>query len=67
MSERRKKTMEFFNKLKDPYKAKAKKNYDEKFSDVIPDSNASALFYGFSWEDSKEGDDYWYEKLLEIL
>jgi|LakMenEpi03Aug12_release.lakeMendotaPanAssembly.Ray.scaffolds.fasta_scaffold827917_2 hypothetical protein len=59
-TERYIKTMEFFNQLREPERNQAIANYNEEYDYMkIPDNLFIALEYGFSWEDSNEGHNYW--------
>jgi hypothetical protein len=65
-SERFVETMEFFNQLQEPYKSQAIANYDEEYDSIVPRTLYEAITYGFEWEGTNEGHDYW-ESFRESL
>lgn len=49
---------EWFDTLEEPYKTQAI-HYAEGKENIPVDSLTSAIFYGFNWEMTEEGVEYW--------
>lgn len=62
-SERYLATMRFFEQLREPERSEAIANYDEDYDEQVPETLAEALEYGFNWENSPQGNDYWEEEI----
>lgn len=69
MKQKEKKIKDWLKCLNNPYKKQAITNLDTNLKEVKVNSICEALAVGFSWEQSKEGLEYWeevYERLENI-
>ncbi len=58
-SQRRKETMRFFNMLNEPERTLAIANYQENYDRDTPKTVRQSVLWGFDWEESAQGNDYW--------
>lgn len=51
----------FYDQLPEPIRGWAKENWDEKFTGKhVPETLLSAIYWGFNWEKSPQGESFWY-------
>ncbi len=49
-----------YDELPEPYRTQAKDNWNYEFTEErFPDDLEGAVIFGFDWEESPQGEDYW--------